>query len=55
MAHISVGLVGEVEEMRILWKYINKRTRDVYFSWVRWDRGDAYGFWEFRLPPEEEE
>ena len=40
--------------VRILWKYINKRTRDIHFSWERWDKGDAYGFWEFRLPPEQE-
>jgi len=40
--------------MRILWKYINKKTRDVHFSWERWSKGDAYGFWEFRLPPEQE-
>ena len=40
--------------MRILWKYINKKTRDVHFSWERWSRGDAYGFWEFRLPPKQE-
>jgi hypothetical protein len=37
--------------MRVLWKYINRHTRDVHFSWERWSRRED--FWEFRLPPEE--
>jgi hypothetical protein len=37
--------------MRVLWKYIDKKSRDVYFSWERWVNRKMY--WEFRLPPEE--
>jgi hypothetical protein len=39
--------------MRVVWKYVNKKTRDIHFSWERWAKGDAYGFWEFRIPKEE--
>ena len=38
--------------MRILWKYVNKRTRDIHFSWERWERGEAmrmgFGNLEYR-------
>lgn len=37
--------------MRVLWKYINMKTRDVHFSWDRWRKKD--GFWEFRIPPKD--
>jgi hypothetical protein len=40
--------------VRILWKYIDKHSRDIHFSWERWDKRTSYGFWEFRLPPEQE-
>jgi hypothetical protein len=39
--------------MRILWKYVHKQRREIHFTWDRWSRGDAYGFWEIRIPPEE--
>lgn len=38
-------------EQRVLWKYINKRDRDIHFSWNRWSERDADEFWEFRIPP----
>jgi len=39
--------------MRILWKYINKHKKEIHYSWERWSRGDAVGFWEIRIPPED--
>jgi len=39
--------------MRVLWKYINKKTRTIHFSWERWDYRD--GYWEFRIPEGEDD
>lgn len=44
-----------VDGVRILWKYTHKHTREVYFSWDRWNASERKDFYEKRFPPEEEE